>query len=102
MTEADLQRGVLDIARLTGWRSVHFRSARTAHGWRTPVSGDGLGFPDVLLVRGPRCVVAELKAEKGRVTPDQQAWLDALAESGAEAYVWRPVDYPDAILRILR
>jgi hypothetical protein len=102
MSESDLLAGVLDLARILGWRSLHLRPARTAHGWATAVSGDGVGFPDLLLVRRNRIVALELKAAKGRVTPEQAAWLDALREAGADARVIWPADYPDAVAAILR
>lgn len=102
LSEADLQRGVLDMARVLGWRSLHLRPARTAHGWATAVSGDGVGFPDLLLARGPRLVVAELKSDRGRLTDEQLAWLEALSDAGAETYIWRPGDYPDRIAEVLR
>ncbi len=102
MNERDLEAGVLDIARLYGWRVVHFRPARTAHGWRTPVAADGTGWPDLFMVRGPRLVAAELKSDRGRLTPAQAGWLDALAGAGAECHQWRPADYPDAIAEVLR
>lgn len=102
MTEAELQRGVLDIARLYRWRVAHFRPARTAHGWRTPVAADGAGFTDLLMVRGPRMIAAELKADRGRLAPEQAVWLEALEAAGAEAYVWSPREYPDAIAEALR
>ena len=60
--EAFLQQ-VMDFAKIQGWRRAHFRPAKTAKGWRTPVSGDAKGFPDLLLIR-PRTghrLVAELK-----------------------------------------
>jgi hypothetical protein len=104
VTEADLLRGVLDLCRLLGWRTLHLRPARTSHGWRTPVQGDGVGWPDVFAVqpRSRRIVAAELKAEGGRLTADQDAWLADLAASGVEVFTWRPADYPDAIAEVLR
>jgi hypothetical protein len=39
MSEADLLAQVTELAELYGWQWVHFRPARTVHGWRTPVSG---------------------------------------------------------------
>jgi hypothetical protein len=30
---------VIELAKLRGWRTAHFRPARTAHGWRTAVLG---------------------------------------------------------------
>lgn len=101
MTESDLLRGVLDLCRLLGWRTIHVRPARTAHGWRTPVQGDGAGWPDLFMVRGGRLVAAELKADKGHVTGEQTAWLEALARAGAETFTWRPTDYPEAIAEVL-
>ena len=92
VTEADFLGQVIDLARLLGYRVAHFRPAMTARGWRTPVSGDGAGFPDLVLVGRGRVIAAELKREVGAVTADQQAWLDAFAAAGIEAFVWRPRD----------
>ena len=89
MTEDDLLRGVIDLARCTGYRVCHFRPGRTAQGWRTPIMGDP-GFPDVAIAGHGRCIVAELKSSIGTVDPDQAAWHTALLEAGVEAYVWRP------------
>ena len=102
MTENDLLTGVLDIARLTGWRTVHFRPGRTAHGWRTSVQGDGKGFLDVLALRGDRIIVAELKSARGRLTAEQGDWLAAWRATGADVHIWTPADYPDAIAAVLR
>lgn len=102
MTEAELQDAVLEAAQQFGWLRAHFRPAKTKHGWRTPVQGDGKGFPDLLLVRGDRMIAAELKSDGGVVTAEQQAWIDAFGVvPGCEAYVWRPVDWPDPIAQIL-
>ena len=95
MTEADFQRQVIDLARLYGWRCAHFRPAQNSHGqWRTPVAADGKGFPDLVLVRD-RVVFVELKAARGRATPEQREWLAALRHAGVEAYLWRPRDFDD-------
>ena len=102
MAEADLLTGVLDLARLLLWRTIHVRPARTAHGWRTAVQGDGTGWPDVVALRADRVVVAELKADRGRLTAEQTAWLAAWTVAGAEVHIWRPADYPDAIAEVLR
>lgn len=92
--EKDFQRQVLALAKLRGWRTAHFRPAQKASGeWRTPVSGDGKGFPDTILIRGSRLAIAELKSESGRVATEQRAWLDAWRATGAEVYVWRPSDF---------
>jgi hypothetical protein len=43
------------------------------------VGGRPAGIPDLLLVRRGRVVACELKAERGRVSADQLAWLHDLA-----------------------
>ena len=99
--ERDFQRAVIDLARLMGWRVHHTRPALTRAGeWRTPIQGDA-GFPDLVLCRPPRLIVAELKRVGGKPTAEQQAWLDALhACAGVECYLWTTDDW-DAIVRTL-
>ena len=101
MTEREFQRAVVELARLMGWRVHHTRPALTRAGeWRTPIQGDA-GFPDLVLCRPPRLILAELKRNGARPTPQQQAWLDALAScAGVECYLWTPADW-DAVVRTL-
>jgi hypothetical protein len=84
-SERDFQTGVLELARLLGWRSYHTHDSRRS----------AAGFPHLVLVRGERLVFAELKSETGAPSADQRAWLDALAETPAESYLWRPADWPE-------
>jgi hypothetical protein len=53
------------------------------------------GWPD-LVIKAPAgragVMFRELKKQRGRVTPDQQEWLDALTAAGMNADVWRPGD----------
>jgi hypothetical protein len=93
VTEAEFQGAVIEAARFLGWRVAHFRTARTSHGWRTPVAADGAGFPDLCLVR-ERVLFVELKAEKGRLNDEQGRWLAALGFAGAHVHCWRPSDWP--------
>ena len=58
------------------------------------------GFPDLVALRGPRMVVAELKAldrrtgKPKKVTPAQERWLRAFrAMRGPEVFVWTPLDW---------
>lgn len=95
LTEAQLQACVLDLAKLYGLKAHHCRPARTATGWATPISGDR-GFPD-LVIAGCRVIYRELKAEGGRVSPDQVGWLHTLAAAGVDAQIWRPRDWPERI-----
>jgi hypothetical protein len=94
LTEADFTAQVLAFARLHGWLTAHFRPARTKTGWRTAVSGQGKGFPDVILAR-ERIVVAELKIGRNKVTPEQQQWLSAFRAAGVEAFVWTEQSWPE-------
>lgn len=87
MTEAELQTNVIDLAHAYGWLVVHQRPALTNSGYRTAIQGDK-GFPDLVLAKAGRVLLAELKSQTGRLTDDQQRWVTA---SGA--YVWRPTDW---------
>jgi hypothetical protein len=101
ITEAEFQRQVLDIAKLFRWTVAHFRPAQTSRGWRTPVSADGKGFPDLCMVRGDRIVFAELKREKAKLTDEQVGWIKLLQQTQAEVYVWYPLEI-DQIAELLR
>ena len=91
MSEADLDRAVRALAQRCGWDRYHTFSSR-----RSPQ-----GFPDLLLCRPPRVVFAELKSERGRLTPHQEHWLDLLRRCpGIEVYLWRPSDF-DRIVKTL-
>ena len=58
------------------------------------------GFPD-LVISGPGgTIFAELKAQRGKITPDQQAWIDSINNSGGECWVWRPSHWPDVLHRL--
>jgi hypothetical protein len=81
--ESDLLEQVRTLARATRWMTFHPHDSRRSEP----------GWPDLALVRPPRLVFAELKRERGRVSRDQQAWLDALAAvTQVDVYVWRPSD----------
>ncbi len=98
MTEKELMRGVMDVARLLGYRTAHFRPAQTNHGWRTPVAGDGAGWPDLAIVGHGRCLFIELKVGRNTLSPEQTAWLEALRAAAQEAYVWTNRDWEDGIV----
>jgi hypothetical protein len=92
VTERDLTTYVRDVAQAFGWRRYHTWLAKHS----------SAGFPDEVLVRPPRLLFVELKAERGTLRPDQEAWLEALrAVPGVEVYVWRPSDM-DEIAKVLR
>ena len=90
-TERDFSTTVVDLARLMGWRVFHqWSSVHSEPGW-----------PDLVLVRPPRLVFAELKAQRGKASPAQRATLDALIACEAEVYLWRPDDL-DEIEAVLK
>lgn len=92
--EADFQTAVIELARLRGWLVYHARPARTAKGWRTPVQGDGVGFPDLLLVKpGVGVFYRELKAGRGALSENQKTWIHAINAAGGDAGVWTPADW---------
>ena len=90
-TEAQFQSQVLRYAALRGWHVYH-----TLRSEKSPA-----GFPDLVLVRRPRVIFAELKSDRGRCTPEQRAWLAELAECSVEVKLWRPSDW-EAIEGCLR
>lgn len=92
MTEEVFQAKVLELAELLGWHVYHTRDSRGSHA----------GFPDLTFARADRLAFAELKAEKGRVRPAQEAWLVALAATGVETYVWRPSDWDLIVATLTR
>lgn len=93
--EADFQAVIVETARLSGWRVAHFCAARTKDGsWKTPVTADGAGWPDLCMVRPPRIIFAELKSETGHLRPSQTEWLDVLRLlPQVEVFLWRPSDW---------
>lgn len=92
LLEDELLSCVIDTARLFGWRVAHFRPALTKHGWRTAVSGDGKGFPDLILVR-EEVLAVELKVGGNTLSDDQAAWLEAFRAAGTDAHVWTDADW---------
>ena len=90
MTEAQLLQAVRDLARLLGFLTYHtHRSDRSEP-----------GFLDLVLIhpRIGRLAIAELKTEKGRVTPAQHVWIAAFRTAGVDAYIWRPSDLRSGLI----
>jgi hypothetical protein len=90
ISEKDWQRTVEDIAKGRGWAVFHApRAGIRANGSVRTLTP---GFPDLVAVRGTRLLFAELKAETGKLSDAQKAWLRGLAAASAETYCWRPSD----------
>lgn len=84
LSERELQKNIIAAAAMLGWHVYHTFDSRRSQA----------GFPDLLMVRVKRCtkhegcggvedgttegVAIELKREKGKVTPEQEMWLDLL------------------------
>jgi len=95
LSEKDFQQQIIDLAHIYGWRIAHFRHAWSQDGRRcmTPVQADGKGWPDLVMVKGKRVIIAEVKSDTGKPTPEQQEWLDALRQARMEVFLWRPKDW---------
>lgn len=93
MSEKELQRNVIDLAKAFDWRVFWtWNSIHSPQGW-----------PDLVMLRKGRLVFAELKSEKGKLTPAQEETLEALKLTGHGVYCWKPIDWVsgriDEILR---
>jgi hypothetical protein len=93
VTEAQFQRAVIDLALVCDWKVFHVSDSRRP-GPRGTWVGDRLasGFPDLVLVKD-RVIYRELKVGLARLRPEQQVWIARLQDAGADAKVWRPVDW---------
>ena len=90
MKESELQARIVKLAESLGYLVHHEVDSRKSRA----------GFPDLVLCRSDRLVMAEVKTENGKLTKKQAEWLNTLRKSGTEAYLWRPSDMP-LIARIL-
>lgn len=83
MLEAVLQARVEALCKQFGVRHYHtYNSRRSPSGW-----------PDSAMVGPCGFMVRELKRQREKPTPTQQAWLDDLQRAGINAGVWRPADF---------
>ncbi|MGI8994178.1 MAG: VRR-NUC domain-containing protein [Nocardioidaceae bacterium] len=88
MTERQLLDALRDACKWAGLLVYHTHDSRRSE----------RGYPDLCIVGPVGLLFRELKAERGRLTTDQQLWLDRLTEAGANAAVWRPADWSDRVL----
>lgn len=97
---------VVELAHTLGWDHNHTRRARgrggRGAGWVTPTSKRG--WPDLVLwhPRQQRVLFVELKADDGKVTPEQAEVLAGLWAAGAEVGVWRPAMLDSQVLPVLQ
>lgn len=108
VSEAAFQASVIELAEMLRWRVHHHHDSRRQAGGKLVGDKQAAGFPDLVLARRGRLIFAELKAEKGLVKPEQEAWLDELRATreqvgyaNVDVFVWRPCDFEEIRL-ILR
>lgn len=87
ISEKHLQELVRKSALLLGYKYFHV--------WNSIHSPRG--FPDCVLAKPGRLIFVELKSATGKVTEDQQAWLDILntIAVSVEVRVVRPADFDE-------
>ena len=90
MTEAELQNAVVDIGApvrlaVRPFRSVRIQRHDETDRYATPVSADGAGWPDLVLVRDHRILFRELKSDRGVLSVEQQ---DGSTPSSAPGPTW--------------
>jgi hypothetical protein len=87
LTEAEFQGMIVERARVRGWLVYHVYDSRRS----------SAGFPDLVMVRAGKLVLAEVKTAKGRLSPAQAAWFAALSavedQPRVTVAVWRPEDW---------
>jgi hypothetical protein len=89
VSEADWERTVTDCARTHGWQMYHpHDSRRSREGW-----------PDWAFWKPGQFFMAELKKQRGKLSPAQEATIASLREAAVEVYVWRPSDWPEVEAR---
>lgn len=109
LTERAWQGQVLGLAAFYGWRAYHTHDSRRSQ----------RGFPDLVLLRPPEIIFAELKTRTGKASTEQAEWLDGLAlvaaslrahlpeglgadEPRFDVYLWRPADFDTVHRRLAR
>ena len=81
-------------AELNGWLCHRMPT------WRPTCSSPG--FPDMVLAGHGRLILAELKRDKGYLSPSQGDWAIELVLAPCEYYCWRPQDWSDIENRLRR
>jgi hypothetical protein len=121
-SEQHFQTQVEQLAKFYGWRVFHAPDNRPS-GKTGRVQRVTPGFPDLVLLRPPELIFAELKTATGKVSDDQEAWLQDLAAVSkalvetveisveqadinlgvaVDAYLWRPADFDEINARLAR
>lgn len=105
ISETEFTDAILQWAKVYSWRRFHVRGNT-----KRLIQGD-VGFPDLVLVRPPRLIFAELKVGSNKLAPEQSAWLEdlrmtrmaarlegAATSSTIECYLWRPEQWSQILV----
>ena len=86
--EEELLKFVRWTAREQGWLVYHTHDSR----------GSEPGFPDVVATNGEQLLFSELKSNRGKLTMEQQQWLNLLRRiPSIDVHLWRPQHMADVI-----
>jgi hypothetical protein len=85
LDEASFQKAVTDLCDWYGLRWHHEVDSRKSK----------RGLPDLVIIGSQR----ELKADDGKLRPDQNAWGGDLVASGSDWAVWKPEDWRSGRIR---
>jgi hypothetical protein len=102
ISEAEFQRAVVKVAKLYGWLVDHTPPMRNAGG--DIYTGGLTGKTDLVLfsLDGKGIVYAELKTQKGKVSPSQAIFRNVVMLNGGEYFLWRPADMDAIVERLSR
>ena len=96
LSERDFQTQVVELARITGWQTMHVR--RTIGKGNKWVTGTSVpGWPDLAIWGHGRFILAELKTDRGTLTAEQEKLVASLRAAGVDVRIWRPHMWDDDI-----
>ena len=92
LSEKDFMDSVVAVAKGRGWLVYHTHDSRRSEP----------GFPDLVMLRGKRMIVAELKVGKNTLTLEQEEWMKAFEAAGvSECNEWYPANWGE-IMEVLK
>ena len=85
VTETDLLLAVQAYAEGEGWLVHHERQSGHFNKYGKWLASSKRGFPDLVLARDGVVILAELKTERGTMTPEQKEW-----KAAGVGHLWKP------------
>tara|TARA_Y100000310_G_scaffold317685_1_gene370820 strand:+ start:3253 stop:3537 length:285 start_codon:yes stop_codon:yes gene_type:complete len=83
VNEEHFQLSIIELAKLRGYEHIY----HTHDSRHSPA-----GFPDLIMLKGGRMIVAELKMPGKQPTEEQYFWLCAFSRLTDDVYLWYPED----------